>query len=173
MIAGAALLVLAAWSPFALLRLIPMMEVAAASVTSQRASMSAAAGIGRHPEPRRLHATGDGPELAAVDLTRLRDDRRNDVLRSHVRPTQSSEPTSRRAGEADPPVGGTRGRRASRAVVELVRRHSLPDRPAARHAHVARSSRGPATPDRFAACSVTPPPSSDATATTPRATAPE
>jgi hypothetical protein len=44
MIAGAALLVLAAWSPFALLRLIPMMELAAASVTSQRASMSRAAG---------------------------------------------------------------------------------------------------------------------------------
>src|SRR5437763_3573964 len=44
MIAGAALLVLAAWSPFALLRLIPMMEIAAASVTSQRSSMSAAAG---------------------------------------------------------------------------------------------------------------------------------
>ena len=32
MLAGAALLVLAAWSPFALLRMIPMMEVAAASV---------------------------------------------------------------------------------------------------------------------------------------------
>jgi hypothetical protein len=44
MIAGAALLVLAAWSPFALLRMIPMMEVAAASVASQRGSMSAAAG---------------------------------------------------------------------------------------------------------------------------------
>ena len=44
MIAGAALLVLAAWSPFALLRLIPMMEIAAASVTNQRASMSRAAG---------------------------------------------------------------------------------------------------------------------------------
>jgi hypothetical protein len=44
MIAGSALLVLAAWSPFALLRLIPMMEVAAASVVSQRASISAAAG---------------------------------------------------------------------------------------------------------------------------------
>lgn len=44
MIAGAALLVLAAWSPFALMRLIPMMELAAASVTSQRASMSRAAG---------------------------------------------------------------------------------------------------------------------------------
>ena len=44
MLAGAALLVLAAWSPFALLRLIPMMELAAASVASQRSSMSAAAG---------------------------------------------------------------------------------------------------------------------------------
>jgi hypothetical protein len=44
MIAGAALLVLAAWSPFALLRLIPMMEIAAASVVTQRSSMSGAAG---------------------------------------------------------------------------------------------------------------------------------
>lgn len=44
MIAGAALLVLAAWSPFALLRLIPMMEGAAASVVGQRSTMSAAAG---------------------------------------------------------------------------------------------------------------------------------
>jgi hypothetical protein len=44
MVAGSALLVLAAWSPFALLRLIPMMEVAAASVTSQRAAMTSAAG---------------------------------------------------------------------------------------------------------------------------------
>jgi hypothetical protein len=44
MIAGAALLVLAAWSPFGLLRLIPMMEVAAGSVAGQRAAMSGAAG---------------------------------------------------------------------------------------------------------------------------------
>jgi hypothetical protein len=44
MIAGAALLVLAAWSPFALLRLIPMMEIAAAGVVTQRSSMSGAAG---------------------------------------------------------------------------------------------------------------------------------
>jgi hypothetical protein len=44
MLAGAALLVLAAWSPFALLRMIPMMEGAAASVGGQRSSMSAAAG---------------------------------------------------------------------------------------------------------------------------------
>src|SRR4051812_43574500 len=44
MLAGAALLVLAAWSPFALLRLIPMMEVAAATVVSQRSTISRAAG---------------------------------------------------------------------------------------------------------------------------------
>ena len=44
MIAGAALLVLAAWSPFALMRLIPMMETAAAGVTGQRQAMSGAAG---------------------------------------------------------------------------------------------------------------------------------
>jgi hypothetical protein len=44
MIAGAALLVLAAWSPFALLRLLPMMEIAAASVVTQRSSMGGAAG---------------------------------------------------------------------------------------------------------------------------------
>jgi hypothetical protein len=43
MIAGAALLVLAAWSPFGLLRLIPMMEVAAGGVVGQRAAMSGAA----------------------------------------------------------------------------------------------------------------------------------
>jgi len=44
MIAGSALLVLAAWSPFALLRLLPMMEVAAAGIASQRTSLTAAAG---------------------------------------------------------------------------------------------------------------------------------
>jgi hypothetical protein len=44
MIAGTALLVLAAWSPFALLSLIPMMEVAATTVGSQRSAISAAAG---------------------------------------------------------------------------------------------------------------------------------
>jgi hypothetical protein len=44
MIAGAALLVLAAWSPFGLLRLIPMMEVTAGSVVGQRAALSGAAG---------------------------------------------------------------------------------------------------------------------------------
>jgi hypothetical protein len=44
MLAGSALLVLAAWSPFALLRMIPAMELAAANVTSQRSTVSTAAG---------------------------------------------------------------------------------------------------------------------------------
>src|SRR5205085_525808 len=39
MLAGAALLVLAAWSPFALLRLLPMMELAAATVVSHRTTI--------------------------------------------------------------------------------------------------------------------------------------
>jgi hypothetical protein len=44
MLAGSALLILAAWSPFALLRMIPAMEVAAANVASQRSTMQSAAG---------------------------------------------------------------------------------------------------------------------------------
>ena len=44
MIAGSALLVLAAWSPFALLRMLPMMEHAAATVTGNRSALSQAAG---------------------------------------------------------------------------------------------------------------------------------
>jgi hypothetical protein len=75
MIAGAALLVLAAWSPFALLRLIPMMEVAAASVASQRSTISNAAGsagiqtpaaymrqvMDRHSRPSTSPASSGGP----------------------------------------------------------------------------------------------------------------
>ena len=53
MIAGAALLVLAAWSPFALLRLIPMMEVAAASVGKSALVHDRCCRIGGHPEPCR------------------------------------------------------------------------------------------------------------------------
>jgi hypothetical protein len=44
MLAGSAILVLAAWSPFALLRMIPMMELAAASVVHQRSAVQSAAG---------------------------------------------------------------------------------------------------------------------------------
>ena len=65
MIAGAALLVLAAWSPFGLLRLIPMMEVAAGSVVGQRAAMSGAA---RFANLARLRARS--PKASAVSSGR-------------------------------------------------------------------------------------------------------
>ena len=80
MIAGAALLVLAAWSPFALLRLIPMMEVAAATVASQRSSISNAAGsagiqtpaaymrqaMDRHSRPSTSPASSGAPRTTYV-----------------------------------------------------------------------------------------------------------
>jgi hypothetical protein len=94
MIAGAALLVLAAWSPFGLLRLIPMMEVAAGSVVGQRAAMSGAANsAGLHSPgnymrqamdrqsrastspaysgaPRTIYGQPSGVETASTDPTR-------------------------------------------------------------------------------------------------------
>src|SRR6266498_1451782 len=80
MLAGAALLVLAAWSPFALLRLIPMMEVAAATVVSQRATISSATGaagiqtpaaymrqaMDRHSRPSSFARSTSGPATAPV-----------------------------------------------------------------------------------------------------------
>lgn len=78
MVAGAALLVLAAWSPFALLRLIPMMEVAASTVASQRSTISTAAGsagiqtpaaymrqaIDRHSRPSTSPTSSGAPRTA-------------------------------------------------------------------------------------------------------------
>jgi hypothetical protein len=83
MIAGAALLVLAAWSPFALLRVIPMMEAAAATVVSQRASISSATGatgiqtpaaymrqaMDRHSRPSTSSKSGGGPATTYVGGT--------------------------------------------------------------------------------------------------------
>jgi hypothetical protein len=80
MIAGAALLVLAAWSPFALLRLIPMMEVAASSVASQRSTISNAAGsagvqtpaaymrqaMDRHSRPSTSPTSSGAPRTAYI-----------------------------------------------------------------------------------------------------------
>ena len=86
MIAGSALLVLAAWSPFALLRLLPMMEVAAAGIASQRSSLTAAAGtagihspasymrqaMDRHSQPSSpaAYPTSGGTTLRAAADTR-------------------------------------------------------------------------------------------------------
>ena len=72
MIAGAALLVLAAWSPFALLRLIPMMEIAAASVVSSAPRCRGAAQSAGISQPGLVHAAGDGSPLAGVSLARPR-----------------------------------------------------------------------------------------------------
>ena len=83
MIAGSALLVLAAWSPFALLRLIPMMEVAAATVASQRSTMSNAAGsagiqtpagymrqaMDRHSRPSTSPTSSGAPRTAYIGGT--------------------------------------------------------------------------------------------------------
>src|SRR5262245_5439886 len=83
MIAGAALLVLAAWSPFALLRLIPMMEVAAATVVNQRSAISNAAGSA-------------GIQSPAAYMRQAMD--------RHSRPSTSSDS---RGGLATATVGGT------------------------------------------------------------------
>ena len=83
MIAGSALLVLAAWSPFALLRLIPMMEVAAATVASQRSTISNAAGsagiqtpagymrqaMDRHSRPSTSPTSSGAPRTAYIGGT--------------------------------------------------------------------------------------------------------
>src|SRR5439155_25583324 len=83
MIAGSALLDLAAWSPFALLRVIAMMEAAAATVVSQRASISSATGatgiqtpaaymrqaMDRHSRPSTSSKSGGGPATTYVGGT--------------------------------------------------------------------------------------------------------
>ena len=112
MIAGAALLVLAAWSPFALLRLIPMMEVAAASVVEPALVDVRRRRLGRHPQPRRLHAPGDGSATRGRrPHPPIRDDRRNDLRAStHDRAKHgaSDEHDSRADG---PSIGGEAGAR--------------------------------------------------------------
>ncbi len=70
MLAGSALLVLAAWSPFALLRMIPMMEMAAVNMAGQRSSMSAAAGSAGVHSPasymrQAMHRNG-GPSTSSA-----------------------------------------------------------------------------------------------------------
>ena len=84
--------------------------------------------IGRHPEPRRLHATGDGSQLTAVDLTRPSDnEQRNDLRPStHDRAKHGASDEHELAG------GRTkhrrRRRRADRARTDhrLLRRHDVP-----------------------------------------------
>ena len=84
--------------------------------------------IGRHPEPRRLHATGDGPELAAVDVTgaaRPPAGRRT-AAASTEQTGAADERTPRHGESAAAPATQRRGARAGPRI-ELVRRHRLPD----------------------------------------------
>ena len=123
MIAGSALLVLAAWSPFALMRLLPMMEVAAASVASQRSSMSAAAGSAGIQSPA-------GYMRQAMDRS----------SRSSTSPAYRRRPAERRthrgraiaaktpAGSvAERPSGGARSTHTARRDLDRRRRHRLSD----------------------------------------------
>jgi hypothetical protein len=112
MIAGAALLVLAAWSPFALLRVIPMMEAAAATVVSQRATISSATGaagiqtpaaymrqaMDRHSRPATSSDSGGGPATTHLGW------RPTGSPQSHDR----SETASSRSGDVRRGSGPTR-----------------------------------------------------------------
>ena len=146
MIAGAALLVLAAWSPFALLRLIPMMEIAAASVVSQRSSMSGAAqsagistpatymrqAMDRHS---RASASPASPRRGRNDLQPRRVERRP-ILGSTRRSRRTRrEPSRAKRGRADP------ARPPERRAGRPTRRHGRAPR---QSAFPAASTRRPA-----------------------------
>jgi hypothetical protein len=129
MIAGAALLVLAAWSPFALLRLIPMMEIAAASVVSQRSSMSGAAGsAGIHSPASYMRQAMDRhsrastapvyPVAGGATYGMERHEESSSSMSRHaahsvghrVAETQSGAPSEVSGGTAYPPQGTARDR---------------------------------------------------------------
>jgi hypothetical protein len=120
MIAGAALLVLAAWSPFALLRLIPMMEIAAAGVLTQRSSMSGAAqsaGVSspaaymRQAMDRHSRASASPAFPVAVGTTYARSEHREDSAAhsstGDVRRTERQTEGGVHSGAASQGRGGT------------------------------------------------------------------
>jgi uncharacterized membrane protein YgcG len=119
MIAGAALLVLAAWSPFALLRLIPMMEIAAASVVTQRSSVSGAASSAgihspasymRQAMDRHSHASASPAYAGTTGTAYGRFDRSDETSTSGPRREASSDRESRSERQT---VGGNRFGNAS------------------------------------------------------------
>ena len=129
-------------------------------------------GIGRHPDACRIHATGDGQELTAVHFTGQRNHGRDDVLAvafDRAERRADGQRPARRIGDAR----DARRRFASRALVELVRWHRLPDGPAARRDNLSWLPARFRDPDRFAARVGHAFASSDATAPTPRAAASE
>jgi hypothetical protein len=104
MIAGSALLVLAAWSPFALLRLIPMMEIAAASVVTQRSSVGGAANSAgihspasymRQAMDRHSHASASPAYAGTTGMAYARVDRSEETSVSGSRHETSSDVASK------------------------------------------------------------------------------
>jgi hypothetical protein len=155
MIAGAALLVLAAWSPFALMRLIPMMEGAAASVVGQRSTMSAAAGSAGIHSPaaymRQAMDRSSRPSSPPANPTT------GGTTYAHARTTErSTEPTmgesppgkqgaSARSGRPSSSAGGTADP-GTRQPSAPPSRHTQPRSPTATEAPPARPAPPPSTP---------------------------
>jgi hypothetical protein len=153
MIAGAALLVLAAWSPFALLRLIPMMEIAAASVVSQRSSMSGAAqsaGIStpatymRQAMDRHSRASASPASPAAAGTTYSRGESSAD--RFWGRPPEPTHETRAESREARPSRSGATSGASSGTTY-------APPRPSTSTERIPRREHPPSSPPRQ-----TPPP---------------
>jgi len=127
MIAGSALLVLAAWSPFALMRLIPMMEVAATSVGSQRSAMSAAAGSAGIQSPaaymRQAMDRNSRPSTSPAHATT-----RSGTTYAQARTTErTAERTTSTSSRADgPSTGGESGAstRSAGGTVQLGTRQA-------------------------------------------------
>jgi TrbL/VirB6 plasmid conjugal transfer protein len=115
MIAGSALLVLAAWSPFALLRLIPMMEIAAASVVTQRSSVGGAASSAgihtpasymRQAMDRHSRASASPAYEATTGTTYARFDHGEERGASGPRREADSDANTRRQDRSGSRVGG-------------------------------------------------------------------
>jgi hypothetical protein len=120
MMGGAALLVLAAWSPFALLRLIPMMEMAASGVVSQRSAMSSAsqsagiqspAGYMRQAMDRHSRATASPAYEGTTGTTYGRSEASpQESTSEQVRSRQHTVGSSRHDEPSSGPGGATRAR---------------------------------------------------------------
>lgn len=105
MIAGAAILVMTAWSPFALLRLIPMMELAAASVTGQRAAIAGAAASAGIPTPAATMRQAIDRQSRASTSPPTSGTPRATIIGGATTASTSSGPTGNRTAPASPGGG--------------------------------------------------------------------
>lgn len=142
MLAGSALLVLAAWSPFALLRMIPAMEIAAANVASQRSTVSAAAGsAGIHSPSTYMRQAMDRRTRHSAYATSSEAAFRSEHATRRSAPRHSdAAPSERSAGGPRPGwpstiTGGTvepRSHHPTRSQTESPS-HTVPDTPPPDH----------------------------------------